>query len=69
MNAEQHYVLAEELGGPQGDWREADGAVDIQIVLARAQLHASLALAAELRDANTFLREIGDQLDSMGSRS
>lgn len=65
MNAQEHYELAERLGGPSGDWYEQDER-DVPIVLARAQLHAYLALAAELRDTNTFLREIGNQLDSKG---
>lgn len=56
MNAEQHYELAEQL-------LESPNISDAVLVLAEAQVHATLALADLQRIANVFLREIGDQLD------
>jgi hypothetical protein len=41
----ENYKAAEKLAGPTGEWYYANPA-DVPAILARAQVHATLALAA-----------------------
>lgn len=63
MNANEHRSMAENLAGPQGIWL-AQGPGESDRTIARAQVHATLALGAEIRNVGVWLKEIGDQLDT-----
>lgn len=49
-----HFYEAERLGGPDGDWRCAQTG-DVPVLLARAQVHASIAVVAELQALRLML--------------
>ena len=54
MNENPNYAEAEKLAGERGDWYFANPE-DVPTVLARAQVHATLALVDQLRALTELL--------------
>lgn len=65
MNSQEHVDRAMQLLDDAHDSQRDHDLVAGEELIAEAQVHATLLLAAELRQIGPWIKEIGDQLDTM----